>query len=113
VVTDPAHLLEPIQTIRIALPMEHMGSVTTLVQGRRGRVLEVIQEESEHVAIVADIPVAKMFGFTSNLRSATNGMGHWSLMDSRFEPQPKELRKETILSIRRRKGMKEEIFGED
>ena len=108
---DP-HLLEPIQTIRIDVPMEHMGSVTSLVQGRRGRVLEVLQEESEHVAVVADLPVAKMFGFTSDLRSATNGMGHWSLIDSRFEPLPRELQKETILAIRRRKGMKEEIFGE-
>ncbi|MBR9680510.1 MAG: elongation factor EF-2 [Candidatus Altiarchaeota archaeon] len=111
--TSKALLLEPIQTIRIDVPMEHMGSVTTLVQGRRGKVLEVIQEESEHVAIIADIPVAKMFGYTSNLRSATNGMGHWSLINSRFEPQPRDLREETILSIRRRKGMKETIFGED
>jgi len=54
-----------------------------------------------------------MFGFTSDLRSATNGMGHWSLIDSRFEPLPRELQKETILAIRRRKGMKEEIFGEE
>ncbi|MBR9689452.1 MAG: elongation factor EF-2 [Candidatus Altiarchaeota archaeon] len=108
-----ARLLEPIQTIQIDVPMEHMGSVTTLVQGRRGKVLEVQQNEGEHVAIIVDIPVAKMFGFTSNLRSATTGMGHWSLINSRFEPLPKELQNDTVLSIRRRKGMKEVIFGED
>lgn len=107
-----AHLLEPIQTIRIDAPMEHMGSATSLIQGRRGRVLDVLQE-GEQVMVMADLPVVKMFGFTSDLRSATSGMGHWSLSDSRFEPLPKDHQKETILSIRRRKGMKEEIFGED
>ena len=107
-----AHLLEPIQTIRIDAPIDHMGSATSLVQGRRGRVLDVVQE-GEQVTVMADLPVAEMFGFTSDLRSATNGMGHWSLSDSRFEPLPKELQRSTILSIRRRKGMKEEIFGED
>ncbi len=104
-----AHLLEPIQTIRIDVPIEHMGSATSLVQGRRGRVITVEQEESEQVAIIADVPVAEMFGFTAALRGATGGMGVWSLIDSRFEPLPKELQAQTILAIRRRKGMKEEV----
>jgi len=103
------HLLEPIQTIRIDSPMEYMGSVTGLVQSRRGKVLEIIQEESEHIAVIADMPVANMFGFTNDLRSATNGMAYWSLMDSRFEPLPKELQVQTILQIRKRKGMSEEV----
>ncbi|HDR53588.1 MAG TPA: elongation factor EF-2 [archaeon] len=103
-----ARLLEPIQTIRVDSPIEHMGSVTSLVQGRRGRVLDV-EQEAEHVAIIADIPVASMFGFTSDLRSATNGMAYWSLQDSRFEPLPKELLVSTVLDIRKRKGMKEEV----
>ncbi len=105
-------LLEPIQTVQIDAPMEYMGAVTGLVQGRRGKVLDVLQEESDHVSVVADLPVAEMFGFTGDLRSATNGMGHWSLKDSRFEPLPRELQDGVILSIRKRKGMKEEIFGQ-
>ncbi len=104
-----AHLLEPIQTIRVDAPMEYMGSLTGLVQSRRGRVLEILQEEGDHVAVVADVPVSNMFGFTNDLRSATNGMGYWSLMDSRFEPLPRELQVQTILKIRKRKGMKEEV----
>ena len=105
-----AMLLEPIQTIRIDSPLEHMGSVTGLVQGRRGAVLEVEQDEAgDHVAVIADVPVANMFGFTSSLRSATNGMAYWSLRDSRFEPLPRELQKQVILETRKRKGMKEEI----
>ncbi|MBR9679508.1 MAG: elongation factor EF-2 [Candidatus Altiarchaeota archaeon] len=104
-----AHLNEPIQTIRIDSPTEYMGAVTSLVQGRRGRVLEVDQESAENVAVVSDMPVSNMFGFTSKLRSATNGMGYWSLIDSRFEPLPKELQIPTILKIRKRKGMKEQI----
>ena len=87
-----------------------MGSVTSLVQGRRGRVLEIDQDErGDHVAITADVPVEQMFGFTSSLRSATAGMAYWSLKDSRFEPMPKEIQSQAILDTRKRKGMKEEV----
>ncbi len=103
-----AHLLEPVQTIRIDSPLEYMGAITSLVQSRRGKVLD-IEQEGEHIAVIADLPVANMFGFTNDLRSATNGMAFWSLVDSRFEPLPKELQAQTILAIRKRKGMKEEI----
>ena len=105
-----AMLLEPIQTIQIDSPLSHMGSVTSLVQGMRGRVLEIEQDETgDHVAVIADVPVAAMFGFTSNLRSATSGMAYWSLQNSRFEPLPKDLQAQTILDTRKRKGMKEEV----
>lgn len=103
-----ALLLEPIQTIRIDVPQEMMGSATGLVQSRRGKVAD-IQTERGSVVVVAEMPVDNMFGFTSDLRSATNGHGFWSLMESNFEPMPRELQREKILSIRKRKGMKEEL----
>jgi elongation factor 2 len=102
------HLLEPIQKIRIDVPEDMMGQATSLVSGRRGKVID-IKTERGTIVVFADAPVCEMFGFTGDLRSATNGKGFWSLMDSRFEDLPKGMQHETILSIRKRKGMKEEV----
>jgi translation elongation factor EF-G len=51
------------------------------------------------------MPVAESFGFTSELRSATEGRGIWSLADSAFYNLPKELFDEVVKKIRQRKGM--------
>ena len=52
-----------------------------------------------------------MFGFEASLKSATRGRGFYNLMDQVFEPLPKNLMKQTVLEIRKRKGMKTEIPG--
>jgi len=99
-------ILEPIQTIRIDAPSQFMGVVSKLVQGRRGQLVDVTQER-EHLIIIGKLPVAESFGFTSDLRSATEGRGVWSLMESEFVPIPKELEQDVIKRIRSRKGLKE------
>ncbi|MCD6403019.1 MAG: elongation factor EF-2 [Candidatus Aenigmarchaeota archaeon] len=103
-----ATLLEPKQIIRIDVPMESMGSALKLVQNRRGQILEIKEERGASI-IIAKVPVSEMFGFNSALKSATEGKGFYSLIDVVFEKLPKELRDPTILKIRKRKGMKEEI----
>lgn len=103
-----AQLMEPIQKIRIDTPQATMSSVTALVQSRRGRVLEVGQERNMAI-LTCKIPFSGMIGFTNELRSVSSGRGFWSLVDSFFEPLPKGLQVQTILDIRKRKGMKEEL----
>ena len=104
---DPV-LLEPKQIIRVDVPSELMGGALKEIQGRRGKVLGM--EEERGVTIIrAKIPVSEMFGFNSALKSATGGKGFYSLIDVIFERLPRELQDRTILSIRKRKGLKEEI----
>ncbi len=104
---DPV-LLEPKQIIRVDVPSELMGGALKEIQGRRGKVLGM--EEERGVTIIrAKIPVSEMFGFNSALKSATGGKGFYSLIDVIFERLPRELQNRTILSIRKRKGLKEEI----
>jgi elongation factor 2 len=99
-------ILEPVQTIRIDSPIVYMGSISKIIQGRRGQLVDM-QQEREHLVIIAKLPVAESFGFTSELRSATEGRGVWSLMESEFVPLPKELEQEVVKKIRQRKGLKE------
>ncbi|MBD3262918.1 elongation factor EF-2 [Candidatus Woesearchaeota archaeon] len=101
-------LYEPVQTIRIDAPFECMGAITKLVSGRRGQLIDTEQKDKQ-ITIKAKLPVAEMFGFTSALRSATAGRGAWFLVDQIYEKMPASLQIETIKSIRKRKGLKEDI----
>ncbi|MBI4176247.1 MAG: elongation factor EF-2, partial [Candidatus Aenigmarchaeota archaeon] len=97
-------LLEPVQTIRIDVPEEEMGNAMSQVQNRRGQIIDVKTELGAAI-IQAKLPVAEMFGFESQLKSATGGRGFYSLIDVSFERIPEDLKLPTIQRIRERKGM--------
>lgn len=101
-------LLEPIQIVRIDLPEELMGPVMSLVQNKRGQVLDV-KNELGTANIQAKLPVSEMFGFESQLKSNTEGKGFYSLIDIVFERLPEDLKMSTITRIRERKGMSKDI----
>jgi elongation factor 2 len=101
-----ACLLEPIQVYLIEAPTEFLSSVTGLVSGKRGQLLDVNQDEAG-VAVKAKIPVAEMIGWSSDLRSATEGRGVASLSDQKFEKVPNNLQITYIDQIRKRKGLSE------
>lgn len=101
-------LLEPIQTIRIDVPEELMGMAMNQVQNKRGQIIDV-HTELGAAAITAKMPVAEMFGFEGQLKSATQGKGFYSLIDVTFEKIPEDLKIQTIQRIRERKGMQKEI----
>ncbi len=97
-------LLEPIQQIRVDLPMKYVGNVSTLIQSKRGLIDEV-KEEGDKGVIIAEQPVASTFDFTNELRSATEGRGSWSLAGEKFRKLPKELYEQILKQIRERKGI--------
>ncbi|MGC8516738.1 MAG: elongation factor EF-2 [Candidatus Acidifodinimicrobium sp.] len=97
-------LLEPIQQIRVDLPMKYVGNVSTLIQSKRGLIDEV-KEEGDKGVIIAEQPVASTFDFTNELRSATEGRGSWSLAGEKFRKLPKDLYEQILKQIRERKGI--------
>ncbi|MDO8516619.1 MAG: elongation factor EF-2 [Nanoarchaeota archaeon] len=99
-------LYEPLQVHMIEVPTEYMGEVTKLISSKRGQLLDIRQEEHDSF-IQAKIPVAEMIGWSSSLRSATNGRGISSLMEQDFERMPSELQQKIIAQIRARKGLEE------
>ena len=101
-----AFLLEPLQTHLIEMPNSFLSAVTKLVGGKRGQMLEVKQDESGS-EMRAKLPVAEMIGWSSDLRSATEGRGNSSLADQTFEKVPASLQTEVIRKIRSRKGLAE------
>ncbi|WP_049985152.1 elongation factor EF-2 [Halobellus rufus] len=101
-------LLEPIQNVRIDVPSEHMGSASGEIQGRRGRVDDMFQE-GDLMVIEGIAPVEEMIGFSSDIRSATEGRASWNTENAGFRVLSDNLQREKIMEIRERKGMKLEL----
>ncbi|MCX8198130.1 MAG: elongation factor EF-2 [Candidatus Micrarchaeota archaeon] len=100
-------LQEPKQKVTILCPQDYMGNVINLIQGRRGQLLDM-QQEGETSTIVVKLPVAEMFGFGNDLRSATQGRGIPYQEYAGYEPLPKDLLQKVVRQIRERKGDKPE-----
>jgi len=100
-----ACIYEPVQIHRVEAPLKYLSNLTSLVTSKRGELLNVEQEES--AVIQAKIPVAEMLGWSSDLRSATEGRGISSLMDQKFEKLSSDMQSEIVKQIRDRKGLEE------
>jgi len=97
-------LLEPKQKFTINLPQEYLSDVITFLQGKRGQILE-IQQENEQATIIAKMPVAEVIkGFSNELRGLTQGRAIWYFEYAGFEKLPKDLQEKVVREIRTRKG---------
>ncbi len=108
-------LLEPIFMCEISAPSHVLGGVYNTLSQRRGEIVEEVKLEGSPMHVVkAYLPVAESFGFASVLRENTQGMAfpqnffdHWSVIKGL--PYLDNKATELVLSIRKRKGMKEEM----
>ena len=99
-------IYEPVQIHQIEVPIDFMGAVTSLISTKRGILVDVQQDETG-ATIKAEIPVHEMLGWTSDLRSATEGRGVSSLVSQSFKKLPNEMQVKIIARIRDRKGLAE------
>ena len=86
-------LLEPIMTVAIMAPDAYLGDLTGDLNHRRGRILGMAREEGLQV-ISADVPLAEMFGYASQLRSITQGRGSFTMEFARYEQVPGNVSKQ-------------------
>jgi elongation factor 2 len=103
-----ATFLEPVQEVYISIPQNLLGNVTREIQGRRGQIVD-ITTEGDMVSLKSEAPVAEMFGFAGDIRSATEGRAIWSTEFAGFKPIPQNLFGEKMMEVRKRKGMKLEM----
>ena len=101
-------LLEPKQKVYINVPQELMGSVTGEMSQRRAEIAGM-ETEGDMAVITAKAPVKEMFGFASEIRSATGGRALWSTEFAGYETLPRELLDGITEDIRKRKGLKAEM----
>ncbi|MEW5955525.1 MAG: elongation factor EF-2 [Candidatus Micrarchaeota archaeon] len=96
-------LLEPKQKLVVNSPSDYMSGIINQIQGRRGQIQDMIQE-GEAVTIESLVPVAEMFGFASEIRSASQGRAVWYTEYAGYEKLPAELQARVVTQIRKRKG---------
>ena len=102
-------LLEPFQKVTVNVPQEVLAGATRELQRRRGEILDMTSV-GDLQTVVAKVPVAEMFGFASDIRSATAGKVLWSTESMGFEPVPPELQPKVVAEIRQRRGLKPEPY---
>ena len=80
-------LLEPVVKVEVIVPTEYMGEVMGDLNGRRGRI-RGMEERSGAKVIDAEVPLAEMFGYSTDLRSATQGRATFTMQFSHYENVP-------------------------
>ncbi len=88
-------ILEPIMKLGCEAPVEFQGGVIGLINQRRGVILGT-QNNETFVQIEAEVPLSEMFGFSTELRSGTQGKGEFSMEFLKYAPVPKQISAELI-----------------
>ncbi|MCI4339055.1 MAG: elongation factor EF-2 [Thermoplasmata archaeon] len=102
-------LLEPFQKVTVNVPQEVLAGATRELQRRRGEIQDMTSV-GDLQTVIAKVPVAELFGFASDIRSATAGKVLWSTESMGFEPVPGELQPKVVAEIRQRRGLKPEPY---
>jgi elongation factor 2 len=97
-------LLEPLISFECKVPNAFVSSVIATVQKRRGKILDMINEE-DMIIVKAEMPVSESFGLAEELRSSTEGRAFWATQFSRWAPVPEQMQGEIVSKIRERRGL--------
>ena len=90
-----AILLEPIMKVEVTMPEEYMGGVIGDINSRRGRI-EGMDDLGGGKIVRAYVPLSEMFGYSTDLRSKTQGRGNYSMFFEKYEPVPKSVQEKVI-----------------
>ena len=90
-----AALLEPIMKVEVTMPEEYMGDVIGDINSRRGRI-EGMDDLGGGKIVRAYVPLSEMFGYSTDLRSKTQGRGNYSMFFEKYEQAPKSIQDKVI-----------------
>ena len=88
-------LLEPIMKVEVTMPEEYMGDVIGDINSRRGRI-EGMEDIGGGKMVKGYVPLAEMFGYSTDLRSRTQGRGNYSMFFEKYEQVPKSVQEKVL-----------------
>jgi elongation factor 2 len=100
-------ILEPMQKAFVSVPNDWLGQVTREVTSRRG-IIEDMPSDGEVTTVIAVLPIAETFGFSNDIRAASQGRAIWNTENLGFQSLPPQLFDKVVGEIRTRKGLKPE-----
>ena len=92
-------LLEPIFDVEVVTPEEYMGDVIGDLSGRRGRIEEMDQRGQDRI-VKAQVPLAEMFGYATELRSRTQGRATYTMQFDSYQEVPKSISDDVVAAVR-------------
>ena len=92
-------LLEPIMDVEVVVPEEYMGDVIGDLSSRRGRIGGMFQRSDARV-VAASVPLSEMFGYSTRLRSITQGRAVYSMQFSRYEEMPQQMAEQIVAKVK-------------
>jgi elongation factor G len=92
-------MLEPVMKIEVVVPEQYLGDVIGNLNARRGRILGMSQRGNAQV-IDAEVPLATMFGYVTDLRTMTQGRGTSTMQFSHYAPVPPAIQEEIIAKVK-------------
>ena len=92
-------LLEPIMDVEVVVPEEYMGDVIGDLSSRRGRIGGMFQRSDARV-VAASVPLGEMFGYSTRLRSITQGRAVYSMQFSRYDEMPQAMAEMIIAKVK-------------
>jgi elongation factor G len=96
-------ILEPIMKVEVEAPTEFQGSVVGQVNQRRGVILET-QSAEGNVTVLAEVPLNSMFGYSTDLRSATQGKGNFTMEFAKYSPVPRNEQEDMMKKFREKQA---------
>ena len=90
-----AILLEPVMKVEVTMPEEYMGDVIGDINSRRGRI-EGMEDIGGGKLVRAYVPLSEMFGYSTDLRSKTQGRGNYSMFFEKYEQVPKSVQEKVL-----------------
>ncbi len=94
------HLLEPVMAVEVVTPDVNMGDVIGDLNSRRGKILGMSQRGKNTQVITAEVPLATMFGYATDLRSKTQGRAAYSMQFAKYEAVPTVVQEEIVARVR-------------
>ncbi|MGN0325404.1 MAG: elongation factor G [Lachnospiraceae bacterium] len=88
-------LLEPIMKVEVTMPEEYMGDVIGSLNAKRGQI-QSMDDLGGGKIVRALVPLAEMFGYSTELRSSTQGRGNYSMFFEKYEPVPKNVQDKVL-----------------
>jgi len=87
--------MEPIMMVDVITPCDHMGDVLADLNGRRGKVIEMMTRGTTQILRVA-VPLAEMFGYSTVIRSVSRGRANYTMEPKQFDIVPKAIREHLL-----------------
>jgi len=101
-------VLEPVMTVEVEIPSEFQGSVTASLSRRMGQIEDSqMNDDGSALKLTAQVPLANMFGYSTELRSLTQGKGEFSMEYFKHTPVPRDRQEELMAKYKQEREAKE------